>query len=53
MLAKDFTQRFVKESEVDKFHVIAHIDNERSWFHVHLDEEIPTEYPISLRYQAQ
>ena len=51
MLALDFIKRFVKKSMVEKFHVIAHIDNERSWFHVHLDEEIP-EYPISLRYQG-
>ena len=49
MLAKELIQRVVKGKYKDSAYVIAHIPERDSSWHVHLDEGIPEDRPISVR----
>ena len=52
MLAGDFIKEHVKEVSQSKASVLAHID-EKTWFHVHKDEELPTEYMITIHLRKE
>ena len=49
MLAKELIKKAVKSGYQGKAIVIAHIPDKDSWWHVHRDEEVPNDRPISVR----
>ena len=48
MLAIDFIKEHIKKKSQVKATVIALIPDKHSWFHVHRDEELPTQYPAVI-----
>ena len=47
MTARDLIQRYIKKKEQAKFSVLALIPS-GSWWHVHLDEELPQDNIVVL-----
>lgn len=48
MLAKDYIKEHIKRGYRSKAHVLAIIEDKKSWFHVHWDEKIPTQYRVVI-----
>lgn len=46
MLVKELIDSVVAEDYRDKAHVRGIIGDKDSWWHVHWDEELPTDYPV-------
>jgi len=53
MLAEKIIKEIVSPEYQDRAFVIAHIPEKDSWWHVHRDEEIPEDRPISVRIKYQ
>ena len=53
MLAQEVIERCVKLEYQDKSYVHAHIPEKDSWWHVHRDEEVPSDRPISIAVHYQ
>ncbi len=49
MLAKALIQKVVKKQYQEKAYVIAFIPEHDSSWHVHRDEEVPSDRPVSVR----
>ena len=48
MLAGELIRQTVKSKTQDKAYVRALILEKDSWWHVHRDEELPTDYPVII-----